>query len=171
MCRWNKWLDIDNYAVIPSSPGVYRIRLIDSAGHSPVPVKRLLCQDEDGLLVIGESKDLRNRLKEFHKVTKEKTGFLRHSAGDRLLLNLIFRHISSKAFFDNKGLEVSFTKAQDKAGAQRLEELLLKVYFIQFGELPPLNNNMPDKDSKLWNKALLTLSSKCSDTTSNSPQT
>jgi hypothetical protein len=107
------------------------------------------------LLVIGESGDLRNRVKQFHKVTKEKTGFLRHSAGDRLFLNLIFRHISSRAFFDNKGLQVFFTKVQDKVGAQKLEELLLKVYFIQFGELPPLNNNMPDKDKELWDQALL----------------
>lgn len=157
MCTWSEWLDIGSYSDIDSSPGVYRIRLIDSANHSPVPIQRLLCQDEDGLLAIGESVDLRNRVKKFHKVVKERTGFLRHSAGDRMALNLIFRRIPPKTFFDNKGLEVSFIEAQDKAGAQRLEELLLKVYFIRFGELPPLNSNMPGKDPELWDKALRAL--------------
>jgi len=155
ICKWSEWLDIDNFAEICSFPGVYRIRLIDSADNSPVPVQRLLYKDEEGVLVIGESGDLRHRIKQFHKVIKENTGFLRHSAGDRLFLDLIFRHTSSQTFFDNRGFQVSFTKAQDKVGAQRLEELLLKVYFIQFGELPPLNNSMPDKDPKLWDEALL----------------
>ena len=154
ICKWSEWLDIDNFTEIGSLPGVYRIRLVDLADNSPVTIQRLFCKDEEGMLVIGETINLRRRIREFHKVIKEKTGFLRHSAGDRLFLNLIFRRASSQTLLDNKGFQVSFVKAQDKVGAQRLEELLLKIYFIQFGELPPLNSSMPDKDTELWYEAL-----------------
>ena len=134
ICEWSEWIDISNFTEICNLPGVYRVRLLDSTSNSPVPISRILGNDEDGILVIGESRDLKHRIKLFYKVIKDKTGFLRHSAGDRLFLNLLFRRASSQTFFDNKSFQVSYTKVQDKTGAQRLEELLLKIYFIEFGE-------------------------------------
>ncbi len=161
VCTWSEWLGIDHYSEIDSLPGVYGIRLLDSTNHLPVPINRLLGKDEDGLLAIGESKDLRQRIKLFYKVTIKRRELLKHSAGDRLFLNLIFSHVSSNNnFFKNKTLQVSFTKADDKKSAQGLEELLMKVYFIQFGELPPLNSSMPGKGQKLWEEALLLMSPK-----------
>ncbi len=155
MCKWSKWLDIDRFAEIPSLPGVYGIRLIALPDNSPVPIPRFLHTDKEGVLAIGESKYLRRRIRQFYRVIEERKGFLRHSAGDRLFLNLVFGHASSQAFFNDRGFQVSFSTVQDKVGAQRLEELILKVYFVQFGELPPLNNSMPDRDFKLWDEAVL----------------
>jgi len=158
MLVWSKWFDIDNLASIDRKPGVYKIRLKSLGNHRPVLISRLLGKDKDGLLSIGHSVNLRDRIQNFRRVAKDMTGFCKHSAGDRLFLARICAHSSSNTYFNDKNIQVSFASLNSKTEAKEQEERLLKCYFKKYGELPPLNNSMPDENVKLWNEILL---SKC----------
>ena len=150
MSNWNKWQDISlakNLAgELRKIPGVYKIRLSDSAGQ-PIPIGRLLGIDKEGVLAIGESTNLARRIKEFYKAyTAERFG--RHSVGDRLFLVLMCQYSRFKTNYQNNSrLQLQVTKLSSKADAQAEEERLLKKYFKMHGELPPLNSNMPDKNN------------------------
>jgi hypothetical protein len=48
----------------PGRPGVYRIRALDGAGQ-PVPFRRLNDIDQEGILHIGQSRNVRERLTQF----------------------------------------------------------------------------------------------------------
>jgi hypothetical protein len=150
MANWSKWQDISsakNLALqLAKVPGVYRIRLSNSSGR-PIPIGRLLRIDKNGLLAIGESANLARRIKEFYQAyTAEKFGH--HSVGDRLFLVLMCQYSRFKTNHqNNSGLQLQVMKLSSKADAQAEEEKLLKIYFKVHGELPPLNNSMPDKNS------------------------
>ena len=154
MLAWSEWFDIENYASTDRAPGVYRIRLAFTGDRRPVIIPRLLNQDRDGLLSIGQSGNLRDRIRSFYKVANNATGFLKHSSGDRLFLVRICSHASSNSYFSDKIIQHSFVSQKDKESAKALEERLLKCYFKEYGELPPLNNSMPDRNV-LWEDILL----------------
>ena len=155
MSNWNKWQDISSVKNLAGElskvPGVYKIRLSDSAGR-PIPIGRLLGIDKKGVLAIGESANLARRIKEFYKAyTAEKFGH--HSVGDRLFLVMMCQYSRFKTNYqNNSGLQLRVMKLSSKADAQAKEERLLKNYFKAHGELPPLNNNMPDKNN--WDEII-----------------
>ena len=155
MSNWSKWQDISSIKNLARElskvPGVYKIRLSDSAGR-PIPVGRLLGIDKKGLLAIGESVNLGRRIKEFHNAyTAGKFG--RHSVGDRLFLVLMCQYSRFKTNYrNNSWLQFKVMKLSSKADAQAEEERLLKNYFKAHGELPPLNGNMPDKNT--WDEII-----------------
>lgn len=148
MPEWSEWRDIssikDFSEEVGKSSGVYEIRLSNSAGH-PNTIGRLLGNDEDGLLAIGESVDLARRIKDFyHAYSKGKFG--RHSVGDRFFLVLVCQYSSFGATHQNNSkLQFRVMKLGSKDEAQKEEEKLLKNYFRKHGELPSLNSDMPDK--------------------------
>ena len=147
MSAWSDWFDIDtidNLAVLGKWPGVYQIRLAEGA--CATPINRLLDIDVLGLLGIGETVDLARRLKEFYKAVNEQR-IMKHSAGDRLLFIYIFCFSSWEAKYKNSKLQFNYMKLSNKNKAQSEESKLLKEYFIKYGELPPLNNYMPDKSN------------------------
>jgi hypothetical protein len=153
--EWSEWQDIssikDSAKEIGKFPGVYMIRLADSAGQ-PITISRLFGDDDGGLLAIGESVDLARRIKEFHNAYTAGT-FGRHSVGDRLFLILVCQYSSFKtASQNNSTVQFRVMKLSDKVEAQTEEEKLLKNYFKEHGELPPLNGNMPDKNS--WDEII-----------------
>ena len=155
MSNWSKWQDISSIKNLARElskvSGVYKIRLSDSAGR-PIPVGRLLGIDKKGVLAIGESVNLGRRIKEFHNAyTAGKFG--RHSVGDRLFLVLMCQYSRFKTNYQNNSwLQFRVMKLSSKAAAQAEEERLLKNYFKAHGELPPLNNNMPDKNN--WDEII-----------------
>ena len=150
MSKWSEWRDIssvkDFAEDIGKSPGVYEIRLADLARQS-IRISRLFGDDEEGLLAIGESVNLGRRIKEFHNAyTAGKFG--RHSVGDRLFLVLMCQYSRFKTNYQNNSwVQFRVMKLSSKADAQAEEERLLKNYFKAHGELPPLNGNMPDKNT------------------------
>jgi len=155
MPKWSEWQDIssikDFAEEIGKSPGVYTIRLADSARQS-IRISRLFGDDKEGLLAIGESVDLGRRIKEFHNAYTAGT-FGRHSVGDRLFLVLMCQYSRFKTTYQNNSrVQFRVMKLSNKAEAQAEEEKLLKNYFKAHGELPPLNNNMPDKNS--WDEII-----------------
>jgi hypothetical protein len=151
---WSKWSSLDKYTDFKTEPGVYRIRLAYNQSQRPFVVSRLMGKDEEGLLSIGHSVNLRNRIQSFYRVAEQHKGFLKHSGGDRLFLARICASASSNTFFNDKRLQVSVVILADKDKAKVLEERLLKRYFVKHGELPPLNNSMPDGNVK-WDDILL----------------
>lgn len=157
MSKWSKWRDISsikNFAEeIGKSPGVYKIRLADSA-RRPIHISRLFGDDQDGLLAIGESVDLARRIKEFYNAYAART-FGHSSMGDRLFLVLMCQYSCFKTTYQNNStVQFRVMKLSDKAEAQAEEEKLLKNYFKEHGELPPLNSSMPDRHS--WDEIIKT---------------
>jgi hypothetical protein len=146
MSKWSEWRDIlsikDFAKDIGKSPGVYEIRLSNSAGH-PTSIDRLLGTDEAGLLAIGESVNLARRIKEFYDSYTGQRFY--HCTGDRLFLVWASHYTDWRYSKDNSRVQVRVMKLQNKAEAEREEEHLLKKYFREYGELPPLNSSMPDK--------------------------
>src|SRR3972149_2868037 len=147
MLEWEPWQDIDlteKFADRYQWPGIYTIRLADSVGH-PIEIRRFLGDDEDGLLTIGESTNVASRMKEFANAYEGRS--FKHYEGERLFLIRVKTRFG-RGVYDNCRLQFTVRKLKDKAEAQKEEEKLLKGYFVKYGELPPLNANMPDKLGK-----------------------
>ena len=140
MSKWNKWMDIEknpNY----NGCGVYKIRLINPKGF-PVEIPRFLDKDKDGILMIGHSEDIERRIKYFRGAMEGKE--YAHAEGQRMYL--IKKYTNFMESHNNFKIQYSFKKLPSKNEAQKEEERSLKCYFKRYGEVPPLNNNLPDKD-------------------------
>lgn len=151
MAKWSGWQDIlsiKEVGTLGNGPGVYKIRLADSAKR-PISIGRFLHEDKSGLLAIGESKHLAERIREF-KGGWQSGRFGRHPAGDRMFLASVYKYSCLQTSHQNSILQVCVMKCANKEAAQDQEEKLLKDYFIDYGELPPLNSNLPDR--KGWPK-------------------
>ena len=76
--NWSNWENIENLPDYEGK-GVYRIRLVDNKGKS-ISIQRFLGEDKDGIIVIGKTKNIKTRLKQFYKVVIE-TKKYPHSEG------------------------------------------------------------------------------------------
>jgi len=145
MGKWSNWKEIrriDDVAVLFKCPGVYRIRLTDQQ-EKAMKISRFLGVDKEGLLAIGESKNVSRRIRQFYRAYSGQS--FAHSVAERLFV-LLFKRVNSESMLKNSRLEFSCMKLKDKAEAQIHEERSLKTYFKEFGELPPLNSSLPDKN-------------------------
>ena len=141
MSRWNEWVDLEkntNY----KSYGVYKIRLANSKDY-PIEIPRFLDKDKDGILQIGSSKDTERRIKCFRGATEGKK--YAHAEGQRLNLIKKYTNFNWGRYNDCK-IQYSFKKLRNESEVKKEEERLLKCYFKRHGEIPPLNNNLPNKD-------------------------
>ena len=123
--RW-KPMSQKTFEKIPEEPGVYLIRCRDH------PTNRLLRTDQEGVLDIGESSNLRKRITRFYFCASGKVE-RGHSAGCRFANRKLSRH------FPLDQLEIKWKIAESKAAAREAEGELLRKYEKKFGELPPLN--------------------------------
>lgn len=146
MSKWSKWRDISsikNFAEeLGKSPGVYEIRLSNLAGR-PICLGRFLGMDKKGVLAIGESGNLAGRVKEFYDAYRGHR--FQHCVGGRFFLIWASHYTDWRYSKDNSRVQVRVMKLQSKTEAEKEEEDLLKRYFGEYGELPPLINKMPDK--------------------------
>lgn len=138
--KWSHWsyaLEDNPHVQHPNCAGVYRIRLVDTAGR-PVPIGRLLGQDKDGILGVGHSGDLQERVANFFAAAYGRR--FKHSAGNRWFLVQAAALCSDKLTATNRtGLQLSTARLGSKDQAQEKEGHILVEYFRQYGELPPLN--------------------------------
>lgn len=144
MSEWSNWLDhllIEEFKDQYEWPGVYKIRLADSRGH-PIGIGRLLDKDKDGTLLIGESGSIASRISDFYRAYEE--GRLTHYEGETLFLIRVKTKFR-RGIYDDCKIQFSARKLNDKTEGEEEEERLLKSYFIKYGELPPLNRNLPDR--------------------------
>lgn len=128
--NWGNWSDWEllmkaDLALIPNQPGAYMI----AAKHS---IHRAFGEDPEGILDVGESKNLRDRIRAFIGCANgnRSSG---HMAGWR------FYEFDFNLRFPVDSLYLSWHKADSKAEAYALEESILKEYLAQHSELPPLN--------------------------------
>ena len=132
--KWSEWLPFGEVALggLPEKEGIYQFRCVDEKG-TPIMISRLKGKDSNGIIYIGSSENLKNRIKGFWK-TIENWDRSRHAAAwtyctfkyDSLFPphNLQFRYIATKS-------------------TTRYEFDLLLGYRKKFMDLPPLNSNRP----------------------------
>jgi len=120
-----EWLKLkEHYGKAPAVPGVYII-CADRA------INRAVGIDEQGILTVGESSNLKRRLSAFVRSAEdEKAG---HMAGWR------YSYYSFKKAFPLDSLWVSWCPTVDKASAYAKEGEMLGLYLAEHYELPPLN--------------------------------
>lgn len=128
--RWSDWTSLTREGVdmAPSAAGAYVFAL-------PVgpPLQRWLGDDPHGLLGIGESGNLRRRLRALW-ASASIPGTPGHMAGWRLGKGLLRR-----AGLRADQLRFSWQTLPDKKAALEMESRLLSDYVALFGEQPPLN--------------------------------
>ena len=153
MSGWSSWLGSPVTEKVRDKyrwPGVYKMRLVDKREH-PIEIERFLGKDKDGILAVGESKNVTKRIRDFYRAFEGQQ--FKHSEGNTLFLVRMLTNFMKGTYVDSK-IQFSARKLSDKAEAVKEEEILLKNYFIQYGELPPLNRNLPDKRSWLEDFAI-----------------
>jgi len=129
--QWTDWLPLSEteFARVPEGEGAYVVGIKDRA-----KIGRLLEDDPHSVIDIGESMQLRERLRDCVRCAGCK-GQRGHMAGWRLGSFGLLERLGGKV--DN--LQFSYRKATSKEDAYRIEGQMLRVYFDIFGELPPLN--------------------------------
>lgn len=146
---WSNWqfFKKTEWEDVPEKPGVYKIRCLDNIG-KPVKIKRLVRIDKGGVLSIGESGNLRQRLKQFWKSSREDT---RHAAAWHYFA---FRYDEK---FPKESMQFCYTPSSSKNEAIRIEFILFLEYRKQFMDGPPLNINRgkyPRNYKKLFRKII-----------------
>jgi hypothetical protein len=117
-------------SALPETAGVYRIRAL-KADEQPVPLRRLKCDDPEGILDIGKTAYLRWRIGEFQKAVLD--GKTYHSAG------LTFHNYPYRDLFSLETLCVDWLETPNEEAARDLERQRLKDYRSRFLDFPPLN--------------------------------
>jgi hypothetical protein len=116
---------------IPENGGVYHIRCFKN--NKVININRVLGIDNDGILYIGKSDNLRERLRMLQRVLNPKLKATAHTFGTKYNDNK-----NLKIAFPLKTLFVSIEVAEEP---KNLESKLLDKYFIKFGEVPPFNSS------------------------------
>lgn len=130
---WSGWYALKtlDFSIVPPSSGVYQIRwAIDG---KPQIIHRANGDDDFGLLYIGETKNLKFRIKNFWHAIQ---GHGRHTAG------WTYRYYEFAKKFQPEQLEVRWGKCSE---LERLtwEDLLLEDYGAKYLDKPPLNIKFP----------------------------
>lgn len=136
--KWTDWLNIDakcNY----QGPAVYKVRLIGTSGNR-CQLNRLLKEDKEGIMCIGNTGNMKQRRQ------KLLSGVNR--AKDHSEMNLVY-YLKAYTNFPNRfkdtNFQYSICECSDVAQSKKEEEKLIKSYFKEFGEVPPLNSAIPKR--------------------------
>jgi len=136
--KWVDWFNINdkcNY----QGPAVYKVRLANTNGNA-CKLERLLMADDEGVMCIGHASNMKQRKAQFLSAIKGTGG---HSE-----MNLIY-YLKTYTNFPNKlkdtNLQYSFSECSDVTESINKEEKLIKSYFKEFGEVPPLNSAIPNR--------------------------
>ena len=127
---WSGWSEWESLAgldmkTVTTGPGAYVIA-------ANQPLHRAVGSDDDGLLDVGESTYLRQRLRDFVRCAT-KRGDEGHMAGWRYA----FFHFADHYPFPS--LRIRRIATATKEDAYRREGQLMLVYLRRHAELPPLN--------------------------------
>lgn len=131
MNNYSFFSDDNFWEQIPETKGVYKLVSVDFITLKPVPVQRVCGIDKDGILYIGESQNLRNRLCDLKKSILEKFKSDSHPAGIQYKTNGMLMDMFSETSLAINYIEIDSHKNE--------ETRLLSEYRLKFGELPPLN--------------------------------
>lgn len=134
---WSEWKNIEQKAGYKGC-GVYKIRLADS-NKKPIEIHRFLGHDKEGILQIGRSTNIEKRISYFHGAIKGKS--YAHAEGERL--HRIIKDTCFHERFKVYRIQYSFKELLTEDETKVEEKQQLNLYFIKYGEIPPLNNNLP----------------------------
>jgi hypothetical protein len=123
--------EINFWKQIPESRGVYFIYSCNNL--IPIRLNRVLGTDEEGVLYIGKSENLRERLRMLWRVLNPKLEATAHTFGTKYNSNQKLREA-----FPMKSLFVSYRITSEP---KTLESELLDKYFLKYGEVPPFNSS------------------------------
>jgi hypothetical protein len=104
-------------------------------------------KDKSGILVFGESVNVGNRLLQFLNASNGRR--VPHAEGERLFLVQYKSQFQKQVHKDTK-IQFTVMQLSSKTEAEQQEEKVLKLYFQDFGELPPLNSTLEDKHFPDW---------------------
>jgi hypothetical protein len=137
--EWCEWTDINQ---IPNYEGcgIYRIRLVNSKGY-PVKIPRFVDMDKDGILQICYSENIKRGIYRFLGATEGKK--YTHAEGQRW--QLLKKYTNLEERYKDCKMQYSFKKQASGKEARIEQERLIKCYVKKYGEVPPNNNNFPDK--------------------------
>jgi hypothetical protein len=116
---------------IPEKAGVYFIHSYDN-GH-PTGLNRVLGTDEEGVLYIGRSVNLRERLRMFWRVLDPKLKATAHTFGTK--------YNDNKKLWEAFPLKSLYVSYRITTEPKKLESELLDKYFSKYGEVPPFNSS------------------------------
>jgi hypothetical protein len=120
--------------------GVYRVRLVNAEGF-PIEIPRFTDTDKDGILQVCYSQNIRRGIYRFRAAAEGKK--YTHAEGERL--QLLKRHTNFEERYEGCKMQYSFKSQPNNREARVEQERLLKCYVKRYGEMPPNNNNFPDK--------------------------
>jgi hypothetical protein len=128
---WYKleYLAKEEFNDVPQSPGVYFVRW--SKGGRPVPVHRLGGRDDKGILYVGSSKNLRDRIEQLWKAIEE--GFRQHT------VSTTFAFCGLLDLVKSSELEASWKVLKSPEEAENQEWAAIYLYCRKYKEPPPLN--------------------------------
>jgi len=147
--EWSPWIsfsEVDRYR-IPAKPGVYEIRCVSGRG-KPFEIYRASGVDEHGILSIGETSNLSDRLHGFRRTIQPHTKRSSHAAG------WYYVSLGYNRVFKKEKLQFKYKVTGTKKQAQKEEFILLCKYRSQFLDLPPLNNNPGKYPKRGWKKIM-----------------
>ncbi|MGD0597834.1 MAG: hypothetical protein ABSA64_09990 [Sedimentisphaerales bacterium] len=136
--KWTDWFNINdncNY----QGPAVYKVRLAN-ANSNACKLERLLMADDEGIMCIGQTGNMERRRTKFLSGIKNANG---HSE-----INLVYylnRYTKFPDKFNDANFQYSFCKCSDVPESKKEEDKLIKAYFKEFGEVPPLNSAIPNR--------------------------
>lgn len=136
---WFEWIEISE---IPhyEGCGVYKIRLANSEGF-PAEIPRFIDTDKDGILQICYAGNIKRGIYRFRGSIEGKK--YTHAEGQRL--QILKKFTNFKERYKGCKMQYSFKKQASTKEARVEQERLLKCYVKKYGEVPPNNNNFPDK--------------------------
>jgi len=128
--NWSNWTNLGvfqcfGFLDLPSKPGAYVVA-------ASRPITRAVDIDNDGILTIGETDDLRRRIQIFADCAIAH-GNEGHMAGWRYAFLRFQRH------FPYSTLRIRWKITETKQEANELEGRMLLAYLANHLELPPLN--------------------------------
>lgn len=121
----------NDFEEVPKEAGVYMIRCVDSEG-KPIKIPRAGGIDEEGILYIGKTINLRERTKSFWDVALKGTR-KKHSGAST------YYYFDFNRVFPKDQLEVRWIITHQP---ERIEKLLLNSYMKKYLDTPPLNLNI-----------------------------
>jgi hypothetical protein len=139
LSEWSEWMDIHRFPNYEGC-GVYQIRIINAEGF-PVEIPRFIDTDKNGILQICYSENIKRGIYRFLRATEGKR--YTHAEGERL--QLLKKYTNFKERYKDCKMQYSFKEQLNRREARVEQERLLKCYVKKYGEVPPNNNNFPDK--------------------------
>jgi excinuclease UvrABC nuclease subunit len=124
--------NVDFHFNVPAAPGVYKIFSLND-NDEPRRLPRVLGVDQSGILYIGRSGNLNDRLRMLWRVLQPNYRASAHTFG----MNYKSLQVIQDAFpYDTLAIEF-----EENSEAKQLEKSLLEAYRQIYGEVPPLNGS------------------------------